>query len=125
MPWSLSNLPNSVKNKSKELKEIFIEVSNRSLSEGKDDEASLFAGLAAVSNAERKKAKEIKKQVLEDKARASYVPEHLRLIQEAKALKELIDLVPIFDLPALIKTSIFVDDGDTNKHMLIVERLVV
>jgi uncharacterized protein YdaT len=89
MPWSLSNLPNSVKNKSKELKEIFIEVSNRSLSEGKDDEASLFAGLAAVSNAERKKAKEIKKQQLEDKLKASYVPEHLRLIQEAKALKEI------------------------------------
>lgn len=74
MPWSFDNLPDSVKNKSTEQKNKFIEVANAALSKGRTEQEAIFAGLAAIKTASVKKVNYSPKQV--DK------PLHLKALLE-------------------------------------------
>lgn len=64
MPWTASvegTLP-SLKNKSKEAREIFARVANAALAKGQTEEEAIYAGLAVVAAHERKKEREVKKE---------------------------------------------------------------
>lgn len=90
MPWGITkeSTLGSLKNKSIEVRKLFAEVANKSLSEGKDEDEAIFAGLASVSALERKNSRELKKQQQEALSKANHVPEHIRLLQEAQELKK-------------------------------------
>ena len=54
MPWSKTRdgtLP-SLQNKSIAIRQIFTDVANEAIRDGEDEEAAIFAGIAAVSNYE-------------------------------------------------------------------------
>ncbi len=85
MPWSSSSVPDSMKNKSLSLRQLFARVANAALDKGMTEEEAIFAGLSAVSNEERKNRKEVKKEVIEP-------PSHIKAIIEArKASKQPVD----------------------------------
>jgi hypothetical protein len=86
MPWSLSNLPPALKNKTEEQKKIFIRVANEALKNGRTDQEAIFAGLAATNNlGTRKKA--VEKVV---KVTPSHVPKKVQedLVDTSKAVLE-------------------------------------
>lgn len=57
MPWSTENTLPSLKNKSKETRELFAKVANEALSKGRTEDEAITAGLAAVANLQRKTQK--------------------------------------------------------------------
>lgn len=62
MPWSKTKTLDSLKHKSDKVKEVFAIAANGALDRGQTEQESIFAGLAAVSNYERKHKKpEVKK----------------------------------------------------------------
>lgn len=86
MPWSLSNLPPALKNKSEEQKKIFIRVANEALKNGRTEEEAIFAGLASANNlGTRKKAVEKVARVV-----PSHVPKRVPedLVEASKAVRE-------------------------------------
>ena len=54
MPWSADDTIPSMKKKSKELRALFARVANQALAKGQSEEEAVFAGIAAVKNAEKK-----------------------------------------------------------------------
>lgn len=86
MPWSLSNLPPALKNKSEEQKKIFIRVANEALKNGRTEEEAIFAGLASANNlGTRKKAVEKVARVV-----PSHVPKRVpeEIVEASKAVLE-------------------------------------
>lgn len=86
MPWSLSNLPPALKNKSEEQKKIFIRVANEALKNGRTESEAIFSGLAAANNlGTRKKAVEKVARVV-----PSHVPKRVPedLVEASKAVRE-------------------------------------
>lgn len=86
MPWSLSNLPPALKNKSEEQKKIFIRVANEALKNGRTEEEAIFAGLASANNlGTRKKAVEKVARVV-----PSHVPKRVpeEVVEASKAVRE-------------------------------------
>lgn len=89
MPWTASTggtLP-SLKNKSIEVRKIFADVANESLSEGRTEDEAITAGLSAVANHERKKSSNIKKSIVTEREKANNVPLHLQILKIAKEQK--------------------------------------
>lgn len=89
MPWTASTggtLP-SLKNKSIEVRKIFADVANESLSEGRTEDEAITAGLSAVASHERKKSSNIKKSIVAEREKANNVPLHLQILKIAKEQK--------------------------------------
>jgi hypothetical protein len=83
MPWSADDTIPSMKKKSKELRALFAKVANEALAKGQSEEEAVFAGLAAVRNAEDKENKKL------GKAEKPAVPWHLKVLSERKEKQEI------------------------------------
>lgn len=96
MPWSATRegTLESLKDKSLEVRQLFAKVANESLSNGKSEQESIRAGLAAVANLEHSKKKIAKaaldeqKRLVEEKKNNYKPPSHLSAIFEAIELKK-------------------------------------
>lgn len=53
MPWSKSDLPDAAKNLSSKQKEVFVEVANSMLEDGKSEEAAIRGGLSQAKKIEK------------------------------------------------------------------------
>lgn len=84
MPWSKTDTIPTLNKKSDKVKEVFAEAANTALSKGQDEQAAIFAGLAAVKNYEKKH------QVTKAIIRPQQVPLHLQAVIEAKKAKDFI-----------------------------------
>lgn len=83
MPWSINNTISSLNNKPEKLRKIFAEVANKAISEGKTEEDAIFAGLSAVSLAEKAdRSANSKKEVTKS------IPWHLQTVLQAKSVVE-------------------------------------
>ena len=83
MPYSLDKLPDAVKNKSEKAKKAFLSAYNSAKDRGLTDEESLFAGLAAMKNAEQS-GKAVKKALEPLKPKA---PAHLAAVLQKRAVE--------------------------------------
>lgn len=83
MPYSLDKLPDAVKNKSEKAKKAFLAAYNSATERGLSDEEALFAGLAAMKNAE--KPSERTKKALEPLK--PKVPSHLAAVLQKRAVE--------------------------------------
>jgi len=82
MPWSLSNPPDAIKNKSKGAIEAGVKAANNALERGLSNQDAVFAAVAAANAWEKKHS--VKKAIVEK----PNVPLHLKAILEAKKSKE-------------------------------------
>lgn len=62
MPWSITNTVPAMQGKSLVLRKLFAETANACLAKAQDEDSCIFAGLAAVRNAERP-SKQLKQQL--------------------------------------------------------------
>lgn len=85
MPWSARDTIDPVKNKSLALRQVFAEVANEALERGRTESEAVFAGLAAVSASEKKKAEERKETL---KVSKEQQPLHLKLVLDAAKNKQ-------------------------------------
>jgi hypothetical protein len=76
----------SLKNKSLEIRQAFAKAANAALSSGKTEDEAIFAGMQVVSQIERKKDQEIKKERQAEAAKPP--PWHLQAIQESAEIKK-------------------------------------
>ena len=53
MPWGINNSIPSLSNKPERFRKIFAEIANKTISDGKTEDDAVFAGLSAVSQAEK------------------------------------------------------------------------
>lgn len=84
MPWSADDTIPSMKKKSKELRALFARVANQALAKGQSEEEAVFAGIAAVKNAEKKT--ETKKAVKPE------LPSHVKAILDSRKKQEEVEI---------------------------------
>jgi hypothetical protein len=81
MPWSKTKTIPALENKSEKIKEVFAEAANSALNRGLSEQDAIFAGLAAVSNYEKKN--QVKKVSKPE------VPSHLKALLEVAKQRKL------------------------------------
>lgn len=83
MPYSMQKLPPAVQNKSDKAKKAFLAAYNSAIDRGLSDDDSLFAGLAAATNAEKvSKASRTLSEPLKPK-----LPSHLAAVLQKRAVE--------------------------------------
>lgn len=83
MPYSMTKLPDAVKNKSEKAKRAFLSAYNSAIDRGLSDDDALFSGLTAATNAE----KSVSKATTLSKPIKPALPSHLAAVLQKRAVE--------------------------------------